>query len=161
MERQIRLAIGILILLLMSPWSSMVSPETESSQNLDLERNVEFFSIRTDAYSDFVGTYESSTIEEQRPIEAHSRLGIFSVNGLELNRPLTTDVLEPRMDVQLLLIDNARHMSDVRSELSEISETLGPNISEMFEISGISVGTPRPPHTNFRNFRNFRSLPIE
>ena len=49
MERQIRLAIGILILLLMSPWSSMVSPETESSQNLDLERNVEFFSIRTDA----------------------------------------------------------------------------------------------------------------
>ena len=59
MERQIRLAIGILILLLMSPWSSMVSPETESSQNLDLERNVEFFSIRTDAYSDFVGTYES------------------------------------------------------------------------------------------------------
>ena len=59
MERQIRLAIGILILLLMSPWSSMVSPETESSQNLDLERNVEFFSIRTDAYSDFVGTYDS------------------------------------------------------------------------------------------------------
>ena len=93
MERQIRLAIGILILLLMSPWSSMVRPESDASQTLDLDRNVEFFSIRTDAYSDFVGTYASSTIEEQRPIEAHSRLGIFSVNGLELNRPLTTDVL--------------------------------------------------------------------
>ena len=141
MERQIRLAIGILILLLMSPWSSMVSPETESSQNLDLERNVEFFSIRTDAYSDFVGTYDSSTIEEQRPIEAHSRLGIFSVNGLELNRPLTTDVLEPRMDVQLLLIDNARHMSDVRSELSEIS---GLEVREYVSPSGLMVQGTAP-----------------
>ncbi|MED5290684.1 MAG: hypothetical protein VX778_00510, partial [Candidatus Thermoplasmatota archaeon] len=141
MERQIRLAIGILILLLMSPWSSMVSPETESSQNLDLERNVEFFSIRTDAYSDFVGTYESSIIEEQRPIEAHSRLGIFSVNGLELNRPLTTDVLEPRMDVQLLLIDNARHMSEVRSELSEIS---GLEVREFVSPSGLMVQGTAP-----------------
>ena len=141
MERQIRLAIGILILLLMSPWSSMVSHETESSQNLDLERNVEFFSIRTDAYSDFVGTYDSSTIEEQRPIEAHSRLGIFSVHGLELNRPLTTDVLEPRMDVQLLLIDNARHMSDVRSELSEIS---GLEVREYVSPSGLMVQGTAP-----------------
>ena len=141
MERQICLAIGILILLLMSPWSSMVSPETESSQNLDLERNVEFFSIRTDAYSDFVGTYESSIIEEQRPIEAHSRLGIFSVNSLELNRPLTTDVLEPRMDVQLLLIDNARHMSEVRSELSEIS---GLEVREFVSPSGLMVQGTAP-----------------
>ena len=62
----------ILILLLMSPWSSMVRPEYDASSNLDLDRNVEFFSIRTDAYSDFVGTYASSMIEEQRPIEAHS-----------------------------------------------------------------------------------------
>ena len=72
MERQIRLAIGILILLLMSPWSSMVSPETESSQNLDLERNVEFFSIRTDAYSDFVGTYASEVFVDQ--VETTTRL---------------------------------------------------------------------------------------
>ena len=136
MERQIRLAIGILILLLMSPWSSMVRPEYDASQTLDLDRNVEFFSIRTDAYSDFVGTYASSTIEEQRPIEAHSRLGIFSVNGLELNRPLTTDVLEPRMDVQLLLIDNARYMSEVRSELAEIS---GLEVREYVSPSGLMV----------------------
>ena len=32
MERQVRLALGILILLLMSPWSSMVGPEQESPQ---------------------------------------------------------------------------------------------------------------------------------
>ena len=136
MERQIRLAIGILIVLLMSPWSSMVRPESDASSTLDLDRNVEFFSIRTDAYSDFVGTYSSSMIEEQRPIEAHSRLGVFSVNGLELNRPLTTDVLEPRMDVQLLLIDNARYMSEVRSELAEIS---GLEVREYVSPSGLMV----------------------
>ncbi len=60
MERRVRLALGILIILLMSPWSSMVGPETDEKQRLDDERDVEFFSIRTDAYSDFVGTYASS-----------------------------------------------------------------------------------------------------
>ena len=87
MERQIRLALGILILLLMSPWSSMVGPEQESSPNLEDERNVEFFSIRTDAYSDFVGTYESSSVQEQRPVVAHSRLGEFS-RTVESSSPL-------------------------------------------------------------------------
>jgi len=136
MERQIRLALGILILLLMSPWSSMVGPEQESSPNLEDERNVEFFSIRTDAYSDFVGTYESSSVQEQRPVVAHSRLGEFSINGLELNRPLSSDVLEPRMDVQLLLIDNDRHMLEVRNDLSEIS---GLEVREFIGPSGLMV----------------------
>ena len=60
MERRVHLALGILIILLMSPWSSMVGPEADETQRLDDERDVEFFSIRTDAYSDFVGTYASS-----------------------------------------------------------------------------------------------------
>ena len=68
MERRVRLALGILIILLMSPWSSMVDPETDEKQRLDDERDVEFFSIRTDAYSDFVGTYASSDVEEERLI---------------------------------------------------------------------------------------------
>ncbi|MDP6224161.1 MAG: S8 family serine peptidase, partial [Candidatus Poseidoniaceae archaeon] len=56
-------------------------------------------------------------------------------------RPLTTDVLEPRMDVQLLLIDNARHMSDVRSELSEIS---GLEVREYVSPSGLMVQGTAP-----------------
>jgi hypothetical protein len=42
------------------------------------------------------------------------------MTGLELNRPLSTDVLEPRFDAQLLLIDNDRNMLDVRQDLSDI-----------------------------------------
>ncbi|MAY05233.1 MAG: hypothetical protein CMB25_06530, partial [Euryarchaeota archaeon] len=136
MEQQVRLALGILILLLMSPWSSMVGPDEESKQHLEQERDVEFFSIRTDAYTDFVGTYESSFMDEQRPVEAHSRLGKFSVNGLELNRPLSSEVLEPRMDVQLLLIDNNRHMLEVRNDLSEIT---GLEVREFVGPSGLMV----------------------
>ena len=34
---------GILIILVMSPWSSMVSPEADETQRLDDERDVEFF----------------------------------------------------------------------------------------------------------------------
>ena len=136
MEQQVRLALGILILLLMSPWSSMVGPDEESNQHLEHERDVEFFSIRTDAYTDFVGTYESSFIDEQRSVEAHSRLGKFSVNGLELNRPLSSEALEPRMDVQLLLIDNNRHMLEVRNDLSEIT---GLEVREFVGPSGLMV----------------------
>ena len=136
MERQVRLALGILILLVMSPWSSMVDPEQEPAQTLEVERDVEFFSIRTDAYSDFVGTYESEPIQEKRPVVAHSRLGEFSVNGLEINRPLSSDVLEPRMDAQLLLIDNDRHMLEVRNDLSKIP---GLVIREFIGPSGLMV----------------------
>lgn len=136
MEQQTRLALGILILLLMSPWSSMVGPESESEQTLEDQRNAEFFSIRTDAYSDFVGTYEATSIDEQREVVAESRLGEFSIDGLELNRPLSADVLEPRLDVQLLIIDNDRHMQDVRNDLSEIS---GLEVREFISPSGLMV----------------------
>ena len=135
MERQVRLALGILLLLLMSPWSSMVDPEQEQEQ-LENERNVEFFSIRTDAYSDFVGTYASSDVQEERPALAESRLGTYTTNGLELHRPLSSDVLEPRMDVQLLLIDNDRHMLEVRNELSEIP---GLEVREFISPSGLMI----------------------
>ena len=121
---------------MMSPWTSMVSPEVESEQNLTDQRNAEYFSIRTDAYSDFIGTYEDSEATEQRALVAESRLGVFSVNGLELNRPLSSDVLEPRLDVQLLLIDNDRHMQEVRNELSEIS---GLEVREFIGPSGLMV----------------------
>ena len=136
MERQVRLALGILILLLMSPWSSMVGPEADETQRLDDERDVEFFSIRTDAYSDFVGTYESSDVGEERLLVAESRIGTFSSNGLELVRPLSSEALEPRFDVQLLLIDNDRHMADVRNDLSEIP---GLAVREFISPSGLLV----------------------
>ena len=88
MQHRIHLALGILIILLMSPWSSMVGPEADEPQRLEDERDVEFFSIRTVAYSDFVGTYASSDVEEDRLIIADSRIGTFSSNGLELHRPI-------------------------------------------------------------------------
>ena len=136
MERRVRLALGILIILLMSPWSSMVGPEDDETQRLDDERDVEFFSIRTDAYSDFVGTYASSDVEENRLIVADSRIGTFSSNGLELHRPIPSEVLEPRLDVQLLLVDNDRHMADVRNDLSEIP---GLKVREFISPSGLMV----------------------
>ncbi|MEC8106492.1 MAG: S8 family serine peptidase, partial [Candidatus Thermoplasmatota archaeon] len=123
-------------ILLMSPWSSMVGPEDDETQRLDDERDVEFFSIRTDAYSDFVGTYESSDVEEDRLIVADSRIGTFSSNGLELHRPIPSEVLEPRLDVQLLLVDNDRHMADVRNDLSEIP---GLIVREFISPSGLMV----------------------
>jgi len=96
----------------------------------------EQFSIRTDAYSDFVGELDTSIEYEQRPIEANSRIGVFTTHGLETSRPLSSDVLEPRNDVRLLLVNNERNLFDVRSELSEVQ---GLEVREYISPSGLLV----------------------
>ena len=135
MRHQWRPALGILLILLLSPWSSFIQTEPEESIAL-VEDEFEQFSIRTDAYSDFVGELESTVAQEQRAIEADSRIGVFTIHGLETSRPLSSDVLEPRNDVRLFLVNNERNLIDVRSELSEVQ---GIEVREYISPSGLLV----------------------
>ena len=135
MRHQWRPALGILLILLLSPWSSLIQSEEDEPSSL-MADDFEQFSIRTDAYSDFVGDLDTSTEQEQRPIEANSRIGVFTTHGLETSRPLSSDVLEPRNDVRLLLVNNERNLFDVRSELSEVQ---GLEVREYISPSGLLV----------------------
>ncbi len=135
MRHQWRPALGILLILLLSPWSSFIQTEPEESTTL-VGDEFEQFSIRTDAYSDFVGELDSTVAQEQRAIEADSRIGVFTLHGLETSRPLSSDVLEPRNDVRLFLVNNDRNLIDVRSELSEIQ---GIEVREYISPSGFLV----------------------
>ena len=135
MRHQWRPALGILLILLLSPWSSLIQSEEDEPSSL-MADDFEQFSIRTDAYSDFVGELDTSTEQEQRPIEANSRIGVFTTHGLETSRPLSSDVLEPRNDVRLLLVNNERNLFDVRSELSEVQ---GLEVREYISPSGLLV----------------------
>ena len=134
MGRQWRPALGILLILLLSPWSGLIQSDEEPSTLID--DDFEQFSIRTDAYSDFVGEFDSTIEQEHRPIEADSRIGVFTIHGLETSRPLSTDVLEPRNDVRLFLVNNERNLIDVRSDLSEIQ---GLEVREYISPSGLLV----------------------
>ena len=135
MRHQWRPALGILLILLLSPWSSLIQSEEDEPSSL-MADDFEQFSIRTDAYSDFVGELDTSIEYEQRPIEANSRIGVFTTHGLETSRPLSSDVLEPRNDVRLLLVNNERNLFDVRSELSEVQ---GLEVREYISPSGLLV----------------------
>ena len=135
MGKQWRPALGILLILLLSPWGGFIQPKADESAALTSEE-YEQFSIRTDAYSDFVGELDSTIEQEQRPVEADSRIGVFTMHGLETSRPLSTDVLEPRNDVRLFLVNNERNLIDVRSELSEIQ---GIKVREYISPSGLLV----------------------
>ena len=135
MRHQWRPALGILLILLLSPWSSLIQSEEDEPSSL-MADDFEQFSIRTDAYSDFVGELDTSIEHEQRPIEANSRIGVFTTHGLETSRPLSSDVLEPRNDVRLLLVNNERNLFDVRSELSEVQ---GLEVREYISPSGLLV----------------------
>ena len=135
MRHQWRPALGILLILLLSPWSSFIQTEPEESTTL-VGDEFEQFSIRTDAYSDFVGELDSTVAQEQRAIEADSRIGVFTLHGLETSRPLSSDVLEPRNDVRLFLVNNERNLIDVRSELSEVQ---GIEVREYISPSGFLV----------------------
>ena len=136
MRHQWRPALGILLILLLSPWSSLIQSEEDEQPSSLMADDFEQFSIRTDAYSDFVGELDTSTEQEQRPIEANSRIGVFTTHGLETSRPLSSDVLEPRNDVRLLLVNNERNLFDVRSELSEVQ---GLEVREYISPSGLLV----------------------
>lgn len=136
MRHQWRPALGILLILLLSPWSSLIQSEEDEQPSSLMADDFEQFSIRTDAYSDFVGELDTSIEYEQRPIEANSRIGVFTTHGLETSRPLSSDVLEPRNDVRLLLVNNERNLFDVRSELSEVQ---GLEVREYISPSGLLV----------------------
>lgn len=135
MGSQWRPALGILLILLLSPWSGLIQSDEEEPSTLTAD-DFEQFSIRTDAYSDFVGEFDSTIEQEHRPIEADSRIGVFTIHGLEPSRPLSTDVLEPRNDVRLFLVNNERNLIDVRSDLSEIQ---GIEVREYISPSGLLV----------------------
>ena len=135
MRHQWRPALGILLILLLSPWSSLIQSEEDEPSALVADE-FEQFSIRTDAYSDFVGELDTTIVQEQRPVEANSRIGVFTIHGLETSRPFSSDVLEPRNDVRLLLVNNERNLLDVRSELSEVQ---GIEVREYISPSGLLV----------------------
>ena len=135
MRHQWRPALGILLILLLSPWSSLIQSEEDEPSNL-IADEFEQFSIRTDAYSDFVGELDATIEQEQRAVEANSRIGVFTMQGLETSRPLSSDVLEPRNDVRLLLVNNERNLIDVRSEISNLQ---GIEVREYISPSGLLV----------------------
>ena len=137
-----RICAGVFVLLLLASTSgSVLMPK---AQNAEIQSpyppNWVPFDIKDDVYHDAVGTMDNTLIDEVRAPVAISSIGQFDEQGLELNRHLPAELLEPRFDLLLLILSNDVRMTEAREALSLIP---GLEVREYIAPSGLLLqGTP-------------------
>ncbi len=80
------------------------------------------FELRDDVFSDAVGVYNHNDLSEHRLIQANTVIGTFDEFGLELNRPISAEWLQPRDDLMLVLASTEVSLKEVRTSINDIPE---------------------------------------
>ena len=93
-----------------------------------------YFELRDDVFEQAVGTYQYHEMSEDRLLEANTLIGTFDQFGLELNRPISAEWLQPRADLLLVLVSDDVHIKHAREQINEIS---GLVIREYLPPSGL------------------------
>ena len=134
-------AVVFVLLLVMSTSTSLLSPstkndESQSSFSPDWVR----FEVKEDVYFNAVGTLDESVTLEGRVPMAIGPFGTFDADGLTLNRPVPSVLMEPRFDLLMLIASNEMRLQELRLELNNIQ---GLAVREYVAPSGLIVqGTP-------------------
>ena len=98
------------------------------------------FDLVDGVYGDAVGSLSQTSSLEERPTTAISNIGTFDLDGLHLERPMSTEWLQGRADLRLYLIDSSVHLQTARSEMAAIE---GLVVREFISPSGLMLqGTP-------------------
>jgi len=127
-----RVLLMLSILLLSSiPLSSSPLAENENSQ-------VEWirFDLPEDSMKGLVGELDRSLSLENRPVIAHSRLGVHDTSGVLFDYEIPEELLQPRADLSLVLVDSNYRFAEVRSSIDEIN---GLSVREFISPSGLLV----------------------
>ena len=80
------------------------------------------FELRDDVFNEAIGVYNYHDLSEQRLIQADSIIGSFDEFGLELNRPISAEWLQPRDDLVLVLASTEVTLKEVRTAINDIPE---------------------------------------
>ena len=140
--RSIQLAVSLVVLFLLQSASPLVNQTTYQPSEMESEGGIEWvqFDLVEGVFSDAIGHAEHVDHLESRPHLASSRIGTFDALGFELNRPLPSEWLSPRLDLSLLIVSNEKLLLDVRKDISSVP---GLTIREFIAPSGLLVqGTP-------------------
>lgn len=98
------------------------------------------FDLREGVYHDAWGEMDEHLELEVRDIRANSTFGTFDVNGLQVNRPVPSEWMQPRFDLLMVLISDETRFSQARQQLDAIQ---GLEVREYIAPSGLMVqGTP-------------------
>jgi serine protease AprX len=137
-----RLAVALVTLFLLQSASPLLHPDNSVPSQMESEGGIEWvqFDLVDGVFSDAIGLDDHTPQLEARPELAVSRLGTFDAHGLELQRPVPSDWLLPRLDLSLIVVSNEVLMLDVRNAINAIP---GLAIREFIAPSGLLIqGTP-------------------
>ena len=113
-------------------------PVVNQSEQVSEEAGIEWveFDLPKDSIRNFVGQLDSSQSLEDRPLIAHSRLGIHDSSGILFEQEIPADLLGPRPDLRLVLVSTEFRFAEVRAEISEQN---GVEVREFIAPSGLLV----------------------
>ena len=102
------------------------------------ESNVEWirFDLPEDSIRNLVGELDESLALEERPLLAHSRLGIHDASGVLFDTDIPEELLVSRPDLSLVLVSTDYRISEVRSA---ISDHPGVEVREFIAPSGLMI----------------------
>ena len=132
----------VTLFVLQSTFSTVDLHHSSFEQTLHNDDGVEWvqFDLIDGVYSDAVGAAEEGNTTEHRTVTADTRIGLFDVNGLHLDRPVPSAWMQGRTDLRLVLIDSSVELQEVRRTINQIQ---GVAVREYISPSGLLVqGTP-------------------
>ena len=105
-------------------------------KSLPDESGVEWvkFDLPKDSIRNFVGHLDESLSLEERPLIAHSRLGIHDSSGIMFEHDIPDELLVSRPDLKLILVSTEFRLAEVRAEISEQN---GVEVREFISPSGL------------------------
>ena len=117
------------------------------------------FDLPKDTIRNFVGQLDESLSLEERPLIAHSRIGIHDSTGILFEHEIPEELLAARSDLKLVLVSADYRFADVRSEIShqngvQVREFIAPSgllvqgtqagLSRLSNVNGVSSIQPVP-----------------
>ena len=116
----------LVTLFILQSASYLAVNESSSIEVIEEETQIErvHFDLRDDVFSEAIGVYNYHDLSEQRIIQADSIIGSFDQFGLELNRPISAEWLQPRDDLILVLASTEFTLKEVRAAINDIPELI-------------------------------------
>lgn len=113
-------------------------PIENQSQIVEENEEVEWirFDLPDDSIRNFVGHLDESLSLEERPLIAHSRIGIHDSSGILFDHDIPAELLVTRPDLSLVLVSTEYRFAEVRGE---IAEQYGVAVREYIAPSGLLV----------------------
>ncbi len=131
--KSVRKAVILILIFLISgmPLTNQSSQPPDESDSEWLR-----FDLPDDSIRNLVGQLDQALSLEERPLLAHSRLGIHDASGVLFETEIPEELLTPRPDLSLVLVSTEHRFSEVRALISDQS---GVEVREFISPSGLLI----------------------